>query len=655
MKKLFVYVLSFIFVVNLYGNSLEKNNKFYLGIHNTPYAKIKINGESINDIITDLFKNYLKLDVVKVKGDWRKTYNDLDSGITGGLGLVTMDDHRKSNILLSKPLFLENLYIASLKKPLKSNFDLENQNIYVYKDDIMIENLKRYLKINKIKANIIEVNKLNDYRGEYFLDSTFTVLGVPNKMFISHLPPVSIGVNKKYSYLLPKINEGIDKIYGKKIRKYIDGKSTVYQRKIFLEKLTPREIEVLKSYKVLTTSYEDDLTLSLYSKFDDKYIGILPAYINKISKITGIKIKIENKGKVNYTWNRIYDQFKESKIDFLSLAINNENRDRFLFTKAIENIPIYLLTNPDDKDQKLGVLINGKSEAIGNMYFPYNEIIKYPSKKKLFKAFYENKVNSIITTYSFSDSDDKYVYRMEEIGNIPITFAFHKNERILRDIFNKALSVIGEYDRKKMLSEINYEKRQNLIDIKKENLKYLFLNGIGCFLVLILIGALIYRVITYKKIEKLAKFDVLTNLQNRILFNEVCLSSNEKEGLVGVLDLDNFKNANDKYGHSVGDLALIEIGGILLGVFDKKSTFRISGDEFYIFQENVFNDTKIDEFLNRCKNSKLLEKYKVTVSFGYLFKRKDMGIDEAFKLADKNMYVAKKILGFSKYKNGSFY
>lgn len=655
MKRIFVCLLSFIFVLNLYGDSLKKNKKFYLGIHSTPYAKIKINGESINDIITDLFTNYLKLDVVKVKGDWRKTYNDLDTGVTGGLGLVTMDDHRKSNILLSKPLFLENLYIASLKKKLNSNFDLENQNIYVYKDDIMIENLKRYLKINKIKANIIEVNKLNDYRDEYFLDSTFTVLGVPNKMFISHLPPVSIGVNKKYSYLLPKINEGIDKIYGKKIRKYIDGKSTIYQRKIFLEKLTQGEIEVLKSYKVLTTSYEDDLTLSLYSKFDDKYIGILPAYINKISKITGIKIKIENNGKINYTWNRIYDQFKDDKINFLSLAINNENRDKFLFTKAIENIPIYLLTNPNDKGQKLGVLINGKSEAIGNMYFPYNEIIKYPSKKKLFKAFYENKVNSIITTYSFSDSDDKYVYRMEEIGNIPITFAFHKNERILRDIFNKAISVIGEYDRKKMLSEINYEKRQNLIDIKKENLKYLFLNGIGCFLVLILIGALIYRVITYKKIEKLAKFDVLTNLQNRILFNEVCLLSNEKEGLVGVLDLDNFKNANDKYGHSVGDLVLIEIGGILLGVFDKKSTFRISGDEFYIFQESVFNDIKIDEFLNRCKNSKLLEKYKVTVSFGYLFKRKDMGIDEAFKLADKNMYVAKKILGFSKYKNGSFY
>lgn len=648
MRKIIVYILSILIVLNLYGNDTTDKSKFYLGVHDTPYTDLKINGESINDIVYDLFKNYLGLNVVKVKGDWRKTYNDLDTGKTGALGLVTKDDHRKDNIILSNPIFSENLYVASYKKSLKTFSDLENQNIYVYKDDVMVDNLKRYLKLNHINAKIIEVDRLSDYKNDYFLDSEFTVLGAPNKIFICHLPPVSIGVNKKYSYLLPRINEGIKSIYGDKILKYIDEKSIYYQRENFLGKLTSEELHVLKNTKVLTTAYEDDLTLSMYSKVDDRYIGILPGYINKISKITGIKVKIKSINRFNSTWNEIYNLFKKDKIDFLSLSINNKNENLFIFTNPINYIPIYLLSHPKDKDLALGVLVNGKSEAIGDMYFPYDKIKKFSSKKKLFKAFHENEVNSIITTYSFNEANDDYLYKVEEIGEIPINFAFHKDEEILKNIFNKAISVIGEYDKKKIISQVDYEKKQILANVKEENFKYLLSNIMICLFTIVLILISVYKYKKYKKIEKLAKYDILTKLQNRVLFDKVCFESNEKTGLVGVLDLDHFKSVNDTFGHSMGDLILIEMGVILLEVYGKKSTFRISGDEFYIFDENIFSQEKINSLMETCRKSKIFKKYGVTISFGYIFKNENLKILEAFKIADSAMYEAKKINGFSK-------
>ena len=208
LKNKFIKLLLLLLLLSV--TTLSDNKTFYLGIQNYPETEMEIDGVSINNIIRDLFKNELGLNVEEIEGTWRESHNRLESGAIGALGLVTKNNVRKDNILLSKPIFSENLYIASDKIPLESPYDLMNQSIYVFKgDEIPIKHLKEYLEQNKINANIIEVDNVEDYKNKFYLDSEFTAIKSQNRLLISFLAPVCIGVNKNYEYLLPYINNAL--------------------------------------------------------------------------------------------------------------------------------------------------------------------------------------------------------------------------------------------------------------------------------------------------------------------------------------------------------------------------------------------------------------------------------------------------------------
>lgn len=82
---------------------------------------------------------------------------------------------------------------------------------------------------------------------------------------------------------------------------------------------------------------------------------------------------------------------------------------------------------------------------------------------------------------------------------------------------------------------------------------------------------------------KAAKTDFLTKLPNRAAFSE-CLETFAASGrtfYVGLIDLDGFKQCNDKYGHLVGDEVLQHIGMLLRTLSqDIELVARLGGDEF---------------------------------------------------------------------------
>ena len=90
----------------------------------------------------------------------------------------------------------------------------------------------------------------------------------------------------------------------------------------------------------------------------------------------------------------------------------------------------------------------------------------------------------------------------------------------------------------------------------------------------------------------LALRDSLTGLANRRLFNELLdadLARTQRSGLplaIAFLDLDDFKQVNDTYGHDAGDLVLCEIARRLMAIVRGADTVaRIGGDEFVIVYE----------------------------------------------------------------------
>jgi len=88
-------------------------------------------------------------------------------------------------------------------------------------------------------------------------------------------------------------------------------------------------------------------------------------------------------------------------------------------------------------------------------------------------------------------------------------------------------------------------------------------------------------------LAKLAHYDSLTSLPNRIYFNAMLSNAiikareaHEKLAIMFV-DLDRFKNINDVFGHHTGDLVLKEIAQRFHVVTNKKDRLaRLGGDEF---------------------------------------------------------------------------
>ena len=91
------------------------------------------------------------------------------------------------------------------------------------------------------------------------------------------------------------------------------------------------------------------------------------------------------------------------------------------------------------------------------------------------------------------------------------------------------------------------------------------------------------------QVRQLAFYDVLTELPNRRLLGDrlnQTLIAGRRTGSFGALmflDLDNFKPLNDKYGHAVGDLLLVEVARRLTQCVRKADTVsRFGGDEFVV-------------------------------------------------------------------------
>jgi diguanylate cyclase (GGDEF)-like protein len=94
------------------------------------------------------------------------------------------------------------------------------------------------------------------------------------------------------------------------------------------------------------------------------------------------------------------------------------------------------------------------------------------------------------------------------------------------------------------------------------------------------------------QLDHRATHDALTELPNRVLFNERLQSALTAPGdrpvAVALIDLDDFKEVNDTLGHEVGDLLLIAVAKRLAGSVRREDTVaRLGGDEFVVVLDNA--------------------------------------------------------------------
>lgn len=167
--------------------------------------------------------------------------------------------------------------------------------------------------------------------------------------------------------------------------------------------------------------------------------------------------------------------------------------------------------------------------------------------------------------------------------------------------------------------------------------------------ILCFLSALVMIVMYTIDLQGLIYTDPLTNLNNRnnlLYYYEESLKSAEDVALI-MIDVDKFKHINDKFGHLIGDKALISMGKALNKISAAiKSSFaaRYGGDEFVIIlRTNKTED--VEHFMGLVNKEvgliKLKKDYPISISYGYTFKKKDDSLESLIRRADKELYIIK--------------
>lgn len=186
----------------------------------------------------------------------------------------------------------------------------------------------------------------------------------------------------------------------------------------------------------------------------------------------------------------------------------------------------------------------------------------------------------------------------------------------------------------------------------------LYCVGISLFGLCLIVAAFI-RV--WKQIEqnasihaykRLAYTDTMTGLLNRTAYME-----EERKPLAHgcayiILDINNLKQINDKYGHRNGDLLIITAAQYIKKHFEKRGKcYRIGGDEFLVVCEGCSAEQTaeaIEEMQEQIKNENAAKKMTLQIAVGYAVQQENDTAETLFQRADNRMYENKEKMKLQK-------
>ncbi len=189
--------------------------------------------------------------------------------------------------------------------------------------------------------------------------------------------------------------------------------------------------------------------------------------------------------------------------------------------------------------------------------------------------------------------------------------------------------------------------------------------SIGLLAVFMVISLLLTKRLTnpiggeINKLSEKAATDLMTGLTNKASFETEVgeMIAGDNSGLYKcfiMIDMDNFKNVNDRLGHAKGDDVIRKFSGILRSTFDESFEMgRLGGDEFAVFKlyyirekhvvhdiMNTYMENLYKQFAKTYPEEK--ESCKLSLSVGIAIENMVMDFTELYKEADEALYHSKE-------------
>jgi diguanylate cyclase (GGDEF)-like protein len=155
------------------------------------------------------------------------------------------------------------------------------------------------------------------------------------------------------------------------------------------------------------------------------------------------------------------------------------------------------------------------------------------------------------------------------------------------------------------------------------------------------------------RLKQMAERDPLTAVLNRHAFYSMVGSKRNDDnrplgGSVAVIDIDNLKPLNDKYGHQAGDAAIRSVAKAIRSVVRAEDLlFRWGGDEFMVIlphvtiEESRWRFDKLNKLLAKTILPGLDHPIDITLSVGISPFSSTNSLEQAIEEADERMYTSK--------------
>jgi diguanylate cyclase (GGDEF)-like protein len=390
---------------------------------------------------------------------------------------------------------------------------------------------------------------------------------------------------------------------------------------------------------ILTNEQDSNKIKQYLSTIKNKYEMFTTFLVSENTKSYYTQDGFIEKLDVNNENNKWYFRFKNSETkDEINLDYNSKLTDgliMFINYKIFDREYKYLgATGVGIKISYIDDLLEMfKQKYMFNVYF-FNK-----SGKTVLAQRDKNKIENISQVEHFLENKDKILSKYSNFFEVE-----KGNETYLLN--TKYISELDLY----LLVEAKLSDFTN----KARSLYYINLL-ISVFIALIITFIITFIIKKYnKQLEYLAEYDQLTNINNRRAFTQkinfmfLLNRRNNHKICIAFIDIDNFKNINDKYGHTIGDKVLIIVSSIMKNSIRSSDLIaRWGGEEFIIalINSDIEDSKKIinnirEKLLNDLELKALLAE-ELTISTGLTSLKNDEGLDEIINRADNGMYKAK--------------
>lgn len=158
-----------------------------------------------------------------------------------------------------------------------------------------------------------------------------------------------------------------------------------------------------------------------------------------------------------------------------------------------------------------------------------------------------------------------------------------------------------------------------------------------------------------EKIKYLAYYDRLTGLPNihflkENIIDRINSGQNEMKFCLISLDIDNFRNINDTFGHTFGDEVLVKVSEKLKQLFSKEALVSKTGeDEFIIMKDNLIHHKEAikiaKDILNFFETPVEIDKHEIYISMSIgivMYPDNGTNAETLIRNVDSSMYMAKE-------------